>query len=235
MSGRLRLLTFDLDNTLWDVGSVIRRAEAAMVDWLDAHRPAWRQIGPDGLPALRQQVLQAHPHIAHDLTALRRQLLLDLLRQTGHSDRDAHRGSQAAFDAFYVERNRVELFPGVRDTLEALSRDYELHALSNGNADIRRTGLGDLFRHHFSAASVGRAKPHPDMFLAALRASGQTAAGALHIGDHPEQDVAAAQTLGWQAVWANFDDSRWPQQSPPPDAEIRRFEELLTVVERLQG
>lgn len=233
MSKRIRLLTFDLDNTLWDVNLVIRRAEATMIDWLDRHRPHWRAIGPAGLPLLRQQILQAHPQFAHDLTTLRKLLLLELLLQTGHSREDARTGSEMAFDAFYSERNQVELFPGVRQTLESLSKDYELHALSNGNADIHRAGLGDLFQHHFSAAGVGRAKPHPDMFLAALKASGHVAAEAVHIGDHPEQDVAAAQALHWRTVWANFDASNWPL-AQPADAEIRRFDQLVEVVETLQ-
>ena len=31
----IRLITFDLDNTLWDVGQVIRHAETQMQAWLD--------------------------------------------------------------------------------------------------------------------------------------------------------------------------------------------------------
>jgi HAD superfamily hydrolase (TIGR01549 family) len=46
--------------------------------------------------------------------------------------------------------------------------DFDLYALSNGNADIQRVGLGHLFKQHFSAAGVGAAKPDPRMFQAAL-------------------------------------------------------------------
>ena len=37
---RIRFITFDLDNTLWDVGTVIRRAEASMNAWLATDRDA---------------------------------------------------------------------------------------------------------------------------------------------------------------------------------------------------
>ena len=37
--GALRAIIFDLDNTLWDVGPVILRAEHAMFDFLAARYP----------------------------------------------------------------------------------------------------------------------------------------------------------------------------------------------------
>ena len=42
-------ITLDLDDTLWDTQDVIRRADQAMRDWLDAHRPDWQRLGIDGL------------------------------------------------------------------------------------------------------------------------------------------------------------------------------------------
>src|SRR6185437_194075 len=37
--GDLRAIAFDLDNTLWDVGPVIVRAEQCLHDWLRQHCP----------------------------------------------------------------------------------------------------------------------------------------------------------------------------------------------------
>ena len=39
----IKVITFDLDNTLWDVEPTLLRAEQAQNDWLRAHRPRLMQ------------------------------------------------------------------------------------------------------------------------------------------------------------------------------------------------
>ena len=63
------------------------------------------------------------------------------------------------------------------------------------------------------------------MFEHALAQAGVQAAQAVHIGDHPAEDVAAAQAVGLRAVWVNFSNAEWPF-TRRPDAEIRHFSEL---------
>ena len=144
------------------------------------------------------------------------------------------RGNDGAFAEFFRERNTVELFPGALPALQELRATYELYALSNGNADIRRVGLDHLFSRHFSAISVGAAKPDPRIYRAALEAAGVQPQEVIHVGDHPEQDVAAAAGVGMRTVWVNFQGQPWPDL-PPADGEIRAFAELLPLVRRLDG
>ena len=56
----------------------------------------------------------------------------------------------------------------------------------------------------------------------ALAQAGVTPGQAVHIGDHPAQDVAAAQAAGLRSVWVNLTNAEWPL-SRRPDAEIRHF------------
>ncbi len=231
MSG-VALLTFDLDNTLWDVGSVIVQAEAVMTDWLDANCPAWQHVGRDGMRALRGEVARVQPEICHDLTALRLEVLRLTLLKAGLDEAAAVATARGAFEAFFAARNTVTLFDGVQSSLALLAERYPLYALSNGNADIRRAGLAGYFRHQLSAASVGFAKPHPRMFEQALSLAGIDASAAIHIGDHPEQDIAAAQAVGMRAIWVNYSDSAWPL-AQKPDGVIRHFSELPELIARL--
>lgn len=230
----VRLLTFDLDNTLWDVDSIIVRAEAAMVAWLDAHYPDWQRVGREGMRALRGEVARVQPEICHDLTAVRLEVLRLALLKAGYDEETARAGAAGAFEVFFTGRNRVILFDGVADALASLSRQHLLYALSNGNADIRRAGLADYFSGQLSAASVGFAKPHPRMFEEALAKAGVTAWQTLHVGDHPEQDVAAAQAVGIRAIWVNYSGLEWPL-TQPPDGEIRHFSELPAMIATLAG
>lgn len=232
---RIQLLTFDLDDTLWDVKSIIVRAEAAMMDWLNAHYPALTaQIDSDAFRALRAEVYLANPDIRHDLTALRLRVLETALRRSGHDGSSSEEGARGAFEAFFQARNTVEFFPDVLNTLEALKQDYALYALSNGNADIRRIGLSHVFSLHLSAASVGAAKPDPAIYLKALEHAGLSAAEAIHIGDHPEQDIEAAQKVGMKTIWVNFQGQPWPLEKRA-DGEIAQFAELPAVIRNLAG
>ena len=130
----ISLLTLDLDNTLWDVESIIVTADADMYSWLDQHYPAWRALGMAGFNAIRQQVLTERSDIAHDLSALRLAMLEQLLLATGYDNEQANTGATGAFEVFYSGRNRVVLFDGVADTLTQLAARFPLYALSNGNA-----------------------------------------------------------------------------------------------------
>lgn len=232
----IKLITFDLDNTLWDVEAIVVRAERRMRAHIAARHPKFVAAFDmqSGLARLREAVFRERPDIAHDLTRLRLEVLRRAFAEGGYDEAAAGQAAEAAFAEYFDERNRVEYFPGALETLTALAADFELHALSNGNADIRRVGLGHLFRHHFSAISVGAAKPDPRMYRAALDAAGVAPHEALHVGDHPEQDVAAAAALGMRTVWVNFTDQLWPAL-PRPDGEIRDFSELLPLVQRLHG
>lgn len=229
----IKLITFDLDNTLWDVEPIVARAEKAMRDWIRAEHPGFvARFDFREFSRLRHAVVTECHDIAHDLTALRTEVLRRAFVEGGYAAADAVTAARNAFDVFYAGRNTVEYFPGALDALAELKKDFQLCALSNGNADIGRVGLGHLFSGHFSAASVGAAKPDPRIYLAALAASGLTPAQAIHVGDHPEQDIAAAAGVGMRTVWVNFTDQVWPEQ-PPADAEITSFDELVPVIRRL--
>jgi 2-haloalkanoic acid dehalogenase type II len=229
----IRLITFDLDNTLWDVEPVVARAENLMRDWIKTEHPAFvASFDLREFSRIRHDVVRERAEIAHDLTALRIEVLRRAFVEGGYSSSDALAAANAAFDVYFDARNAVEFFPGVLEALTALHMDFDLHALSNGNADIQRVGLGHLFKQHFSAAGVGAAKPDPRMFQAALAASGLMPSQVLHIGDHPEQDIAAAAAVGMHTLWINFGDQVWPDVSPA-DAEITAFDQLLPAVYRL--
>lgn len=232
----IKLLTFDLDDTLWDVKSIVRRAEAMMRDWIRARHPDFvEKFDFHGFSGLHATVLRERQDIAHDFTQLRLEVLRRAFAQGGYSPDQAELAAQGAFAEFFRGRNTVEFFPGALEALADLQREFELHALSNGTADIRIIGLGHVFRRHFSAISVGAPKPDPRMYLAAIAAAGVAPGEVIHIGDHPEQDVAAAAAIGMKTIWVNFQGLRWPESLSPPDGEMAAFSELRPLVYRLDG
>jgi putative hydrolase of the HAD superfamily len=65
---------------------------------------------------------------------------------------------------------------------------------------LRTTGLRPLLDGAVCSAEVGRAKPDPAVFYAALDLAGLQPERVVHIGDGLEEDVAGAQAAGIEAV-----------------------------------
>lgn len=228
----IRLITFDLDNTLWDVEPVIIRADAAMNDWLAQAHPEWPGLSKETLADCRRIAWEQLADQRHNLTALRIATLEQALMHCGVSGEQVQHSARGAFSVFHVERNNVTLFDDAIDMLQTLANRYDLHAITNGNADISQMAIAPYFRAHFSAEGVGAAKPDPAPFLAALKYAGVGANGAVHVGDHPEQDVAAAQAVGMRAIWFNPERMQWPLTGAP-DAQVQTLAELPAAITAL--
>jgi FMN hydrolase / 5-amino-6-(5-phospho-D-ribitylamino)uracil phosphatase len=218
------VLSFDLDDTLWPVGPVIAAAESALLSWLRDRYPL-TVSGHDieSLRALRAQVTGRFPEHGHDLTFLRHRALKDLFGAAGHAESLA----DEALEVFFAARNRVEFYDDVRPALMRLRSRYRLFAVSNGNADLRRCGIADLFAGHITASAAGAAKPDARIYAALLEMAGVEAHQVLHIGDDPLADVVGAMQAGMQAVWLNRDARQWPPQYERPARTVSTLAEII--------
>ena len=221
----IRLITFDLDDTLWPVAPVIIRAEHRMRDFLDTHAPEVnRRFDREALTELRERLLQTQPELLHDISGLRHRMVESTLVACGYVD--APSLAEGAFAAFLDARHDIEYFEDALDTLEHLSRRYTLAALSNGNASVTRLGLDRYFAFHLSAESVGRRKPDPEMFERALQEAGVGADAAVHVGDHAEDDIRGAHQVGMATVWVNRSGLPWALEDLTPTWEISDLKQL---------
>jgi len=229
MFRHVRLITFDLDDTLWPCKPVIRAAEAECYDWLDCEAPRLTaRYSAEQLREHRLETGRRHPEIAHDLTEVRLRSLAALLEQEGYGVGLAHRAS----DVFRAARNRVTPFREVTDALVRLREGYTLVSVTNGNSQIECTPLHQSFDYALTAAEVGAAKPHPAIFHAASRKSGVPLGGFLHVGDDPLRDIQAAREIGLSSVWVNRDRRQWPADCPPAELEV---ENIAQLADRLLG
>ena len=212
-TSRIRAISIDLDDTLWPIWPTITRAESVLLDWLTHHAPATAALFSDteALRAIRNQMVTLRPDLKGDLSALRRESIRLALTQAG----DEPALAEPAFDLFFAERQRVELFADAHDTLAFLSARYPVVAVSNGNADIHRIGIGRYFRHSISASDFGIAKPDVRIFHAAATAVDVLPHEVLHVGDDATLDAQGALNAGMQAVWINSANHPWPHEQPP--------------------
>ncbi|NBA94369.1 HAD family hydrolase [Pseudomonas sp. R5(2019)] len=227
----IKLITFDLDDTLWDTAPVIVSAEATLRDWLAQHASKLGPVPVEHLYTIRERLVQAEPGLKHRISALRRQVLFHALEDAGYGHDEAREMADTAFEVFLHARHQIEVFPEVQPLLEVLCQHYTLGVLTNGNADVRRLGLADYFKFTLCAEDLGIGKPDPRPFIEALRRGGADARHAVHIGDHPGDDIAGAQQAGLRAIWFNPQGKAWEADNQP-DAEIRSLTELPALLKR---
>lgn len=225
----IRTITLDLDDTLWAIHPVIKRAEKRLYAWLGENYPRITQMfAIEDMRILRDQVLEEHADKTHDLTFLRYTVLTQAATAAGYTEFLV----DEAFAVFDEVRNDVDMFPEARPALVALGERFTLIAVTNGNASLEKVGIDDLFHAHINAAMVGAAKPDRTIFDAAVEAGGASANETLHVGDHPVYDVHGAREAGLRTVWVNRDGDDWPEEIAAPDAEVTHVGELEALLSR---
>lgn len=209
----IKAITLDLDDTLWPVWPVIERAEAALNEWLGRHAPMTAALfaNPMARHEIREHVVRTRPELKNDLSAVRREAIRVALYRSNEDPLLA----DEAFEVFFAARHEVTLYDDALRALEFLSARYPVVALSNGNADVARIGLGPYFRAAISAQAFGVGKPDPRIFLAAAGAVDVHPYHVLHVGDDAALDVLGALNAGMQTAWVNRSDHLWTHESSP--------------------
>ena len=210
---KIKAITLDLDDTLWPIWPTIERAEKALHRWLTEHAPMTAAVysSPGALREIRDYMAANKPELKHDLSALRRESIRLAMYRAGDNPLMA----DEAFEIFFAERQRVELYDDVLQALEFLSARFPLASLSNGNADVARVGLAKYFRAAVTARDFGVGKPDPRIFHAVAGALEVMPVDILHVGDDATLDVLGAVNAGMQAAWVNRADHLWPHEIQP--------------------
>jgi HAD superfamily hydrolase (TIGR01549 family) len=209
----IKAITLDLDDTLWPVWPVIERAEAALNEWLGRHAPMTAALfaNPTARHDIREQIVRTRPELRHNLSAIRR----EAIRLALYRSKENPLLAEEAFEVFFAARHEVTLYEDALLALEFLSARYPVVALSNGNADVARIGLGGYFHAAISAQQFGVGKPDPRIFHAAAGAMDVLPCNVLHVGDDAALDVLGGLNAGMQTAWVNRADHLWTHEATP--------------------
>lgn len=210
-------ITLDLDDTLWPFAPIGARIDQVLHDWMLEHSPATAAMYPvAAMRELRDRSFRDNPHLHYDLSALRRLTLAEALQGSGASMELL----EPAYEAFYAARNQVEFYPDALAALRRIAAHVPVAAVSNGNADLQRIGIGELFAFQLGSREHGAAKPDPGIFHAACERLGVDHAQVLHVGDHAEMDVAGAMRAGLRGCWINREAHVWTDTTLQPDLQF---------------
>lgn len=231
----IKVITFDLDDTLWAVQPVIDVANQALYEWLQQHASNYTQQFPlEYFSELQKLTHERHPERAYSVTAIRQTMTEIGLTQAGYSGEELSRLCQEAFEVFLHARNDVDYFTHALPMIEQLHGDFLLGAISNGNADISRVGLDKYFDFAFSADLIGVGKPAIQIFNAMLNHVNCEPQEVLHIGDSLEHDIAGANDAGLHSLWVNLNDQT-ASENIIPHIEVRCLSEIPQAVEAYQS
>ena len=223
-------LSFDLDDTVWDPRPALLAADKAQWEHLTGRFPHLSEhFTKDRVMGCRKRVIDKSPMIVGDVTALRLEVMEQLLLSLEVPADTAVSAAQDAFAAFMAHRNEVVLFPDAIDVLSHLAERFTLIAITNGNADVHKTALGPLFKLAFRADEVGSAKPDAKIFEVAMSAVACASNEMIHIGDSIETDVKGAINASVTPIWFNADED----DNSMGIREVRSLTDLPAAIDSL--
>ena len=233
MSSTIRLITFDLDDTLWDVRPALEAAEAAQWSYLNVRFPALALAATprEQIADLRRSLLEERPELMHHISLFRQSFLERLLQHYDVPDGEAESAAREAFAAFLSQRHEVVLYANARSVLNTLGHQFQLGALTNGNADVRKTDIGSCFDYAWRAEEFGVSKPDPALFHAAFEEAGVSADQVIHVGDCHDNDVSGAVSAGAKAIWYSPEGG----VSETASVVVQELSELPAAIEKLTG
>lgn len=124
-------------------------------------------------------------------------------------------------------------YPGALDLVKALSRDYSLYMITNGNVvsqmpRLEHAGLLPYFREVFVSEAVGVGKPHKAYFdYVAAHIPGFAPEQAVVIGDSPSSDIQGAVNAGLRSIWY---DRTGAQPQPPCTWRAESYDGMLEIL-----
>ena len=222
-------LTFDLDDTLYANGAVIRAAEQVTQQHMANQYPATRDKRPVWWLTVRQQVLQDIPEYRHDMIRLRREVLTRGLSECGYWGQQLLSAVDDICAVFNECRSDFTVAADVQQVLARLAERYPLVAITNGNVNLQTIGIADYFQLALHASITQPAKPAPNMFQLASEHLQLKPEQVLHIGDSLVNDVLGGALFGCKTGWYAFDRAMRLSAEPVevlPDVQFANLQEL---------
>ena len=230
MINEIQMITFDLDDTLWDNKPTITNAEIKTRKWIEEKVGAIEWGDLNDFLQLREALIRKDKSIAWDISKLRIEIFKEKIKGLVSND-EITKLAEEAFSYFLKKRHEIELFPGVEDALKALSENYMLGVLTNGNADIYKLSIGKYFEFSISSLEAQNSKPNKSHFeLAKSHLPNLKYSEMLHIGDHQINDILGAHVLGIEVLWFNNTKAMWEQDFEKPD-QFYDWQNLAKIIE----
>ena len=217
-NNQFKVISFDLDNALYDNQPVMLNAEQVSASYLEQEfERQGKQFSVAKLMQLRKQLHLTNDRRFEDLSFFRQTALKRYCAELDNADEIAAQ----AFQLFIQQRSKALVPKVIYQLLESLAQRYILVSVSNGNCKPEQLSIASFLTQSYSASDGFRAKPHPEMLLQVANDFDISPAELLHVGDSIESDGGAALNAG--VVFFHFSPFEKPGQIEPSCKNILSF------------
>ncbi|MDC0365654.1 HAD family hydrolase, partial [Gammaproteobacteria bacterium] len=174
-------------------------------------------------------LIKKNSALEYDLGLLRKETIRHHLNPHIANQNELNLLVNEAYEFFLGERHKVVFYEEVVEVLEDLSSQFMLGVLTNGNADVNKLGIGNLFDFSIASTDVMSNKPDPAHFIRAKEITGIDFQSTLHIGDDAVNDIKGARDLGINTMWFNSQNLPWDIDDNPP-IEFNHWSEFKNLL-----
>tara|TARA_B000000475_G_scaffold265153_1_gene253430 strand:- start:2165 stop:2869 length:705 start_codon:yes stop_codon:yes gene_type:complete len=227
----IKLITFDLDDTFWDIGPVIIKAELETREWLQEKVGDIQWGSLSDFLNYRKELIKENNSLEWDISLLRKEIYRRKLDEVVMDKIKRDSIINEAYQNFIDKRHEVTFYEGVFDAIKHLSKKYHLGVLTNGNADIFRFDIGKFFDFSISSLDVKSNKPAEPHFKKALENYKNISYNQiLHVGDRQINDIYGAHILGINTLWFNNKNVKWNLEIAEPN-KFNNWKECVSLIE----
>ncbi|MFD5397084.1 HAD family hydrolase [Streptomyces sp. NPDC127097] len=221
------MLIFDADDTLWENNVIFERVIDEFLEWM-----THPELDRDGVRAVLDGIEAANAlTLGYGSKVFLHSLGECVARLRGRAA-TAEESARIAGWAAAFAGDRVELIPGVAETLAELARRHELLLLTKGDTEEqqRKVTASGLTRHFRDVHIV--AEKNVATYEELVRAYDLVPGSTWMIGNSPKSDILPARSAGLNAVFIPHDHT-WVLEHgelDPADEKVLRlpaFGELL--------
>jgi putative hydrolase of the HAD superfamily len=232
---KLRALFLDIDDTLYSTSEFAAAARRAALEAMIRH--GLRISLDDAVAELAEVIAEFGSNYAHHYDRLLRRLPSEVIPPGNPAILVA-----AAVGAYHDTKYKSLFpFPDVPVVLAriAAATDLRIGVITEGleikqaeklvRLDVTKWLARDAI---FISDQIGISKPNRKLYLRACSEMDVLPSETMYVGDHPENDVAPAKSIGMVAVRHRWPGGRHAREegTVKPDYEIRQFGDLLPIL-----
>ncbi|NLK84641.1 MAG: HAD-IA family hydrolase [Aeromonadales bacterium] len=203
---KIKVLSFDLDNTIYDCQSVLEKAQKWFTDYLcQRYGLGGKCLEYEFWSDVKSHCLHENMSLENDVTELRVVSLVKAFELLKMPLKGGIGEARELVNLFIEHRSLGIVADNVYNMLEKLGRKYPLVAVSNGNLDITRIRVEKYFDYDLRPQiDKFNRKPSSDLFHECASLKDVSPEEILHIGDDPYTDVMGAVFANCKTVWLHL-------------------------------
>ncbi|MBT3284905.1 HAD family hydrolase [Candidatus Bathyarchaeota archaeon] len=228
----LKVICFDLDDTICTLGEGERRARLILIEKLvqesevsrdeitRAYDNEWAKIKTNYMSLVKDGL---------DDIDIREKLMISVLEII-----DSEVNPQEYAKLYCSETmSGIHIFPDARGVMDALGEKYQLAMITNGASAWQREKIEKLdiegyFEEIIVSGELGHHKPSPKIFNEMTGRMGVTPNEIIYIGNDYRKDIQGAKATGWRTAWVKRTDE--VRDETVPDYTISELSELLKIL-----